>query len=135
MERIGQTTTVRVTNLERRPDRMAAFMAQAIHEQLMVVRAVSVLDVSSDRTNGTDSTEDGYFCGGYALNGQGRLAEVEKRLCQLVGGHANRLNELVETHRHPNDQKPFDKEASASEDVLVRIIPSKKACALSHIAS
>jgi hypothetical protein len=126
IERVGRLSTVRVINLEMRQDRMAAFMAQARHEQLLVVRGVSGLDAAAD--------SDNYFCGKFALDGQGRPAEVETCLRQLVGGEQRRLNELVETHWCPNDLKPFDVDAPSSED-LVRISPSEKACALSHIAT
>jgi hypothetical protein len=130
IEKAGQSITVRVINLERRPDRMASFMAQAMQERLVIVRGVSILDISEKE----DNTMDGYSCGCYAIDGKGRPAEIELRLIQLVGGQSHRLNELVETHWRPNDLKPFDTDAPESED-LVRISPSEKACALSHVAT
>ena len=56
IERTGQALTVRVINLERRSDKMAVFTAQAIHERLMFVRGVGVIDVPE---NSDDTSLDG----------------------------------------------------------------------------
>ena len=70
----------------------------------------------------------------FAIDGKGTFAVVEKYLADFVGGQS-RLKELVESHWRPNDLRAFDNDAPDSEDVVVRLSPSEKACALSHIAS
>ena len=129
IQRVSNTPTLRVINLERRKDRMAAFVAQMVQESVMMIKGVERFDISSSQD---EDDFDGCIYGSYAFDGHGRLAEAEQRLSSMVGG--TNLDELVATHWRPNDLKPFDKDAPASED-LVRISPSEKACALSHIAT
>jgi hypothetical protein len=129
IHRVSSTPTVRVINLERRKDRLAAFAAQMVQESVMMIKAVARFDINSSQD---EDDFDGYLYGCHAFDGQGRLAEAEQRLSSMVGD--TNLDELVATHWRPNDLKPFDKDAPASED-LVRISPSEKACALSHIGA
>jgi hypothetical protein len=129
IQRVSNTPTLRVINLERRKDRMAAFMAQMVQESVMMIKGVARFDISSNQ-DADDFDDSMYGC--HAFDGQGRLVEAEQRLSSIVGD--NNIDELVATHWRPNDLTPFDKDAPASKD-LVRISPSEKACALSHIAS
>jgi hypothetical protein len=132
METIGQAVTVKIINLERRPDRMAHILSQAVHHGVMVMRAVS--DINQLKEDG-DEIREHSFGGCYAFDGgQGRPAEVELRLSRQVGCDQEGLNSFVETHWRPNDLRAFDTEAPDSLD-LVRISSSEKACALSHVAS
>jgi hypothetical protein len=127
---VGQIPTVRFINLERRPDRKIAFITQATHQELLVMRGVARLGTSKE-LNGRNEFS---FGGRYAFDGQGRPDQVEKRLCQILGCDFEKLSTLVATHWRPNDLKPFDSEAPDSLN-QARISPSEKACALSHIAS
>eukprot|EP00980_Cylindrotheca_fusiformis_P015976 scaffold4690_cov116-Cylindrotheca_fusiformis.AAC.6 len=131
VETLGQLPTLKIINLERRPDRLAHFLAQAVHQGIMVMRAVA--DIVTD-----DSAEkkDHWFGGAHALDGgNGRPVEIELRLSKQIGCEDQEgLNGYVDTHWRPNDLKVFDTEAPNSLD-LVRISSSEKACALSHIAS
>jgi hypothetical protein len=129
IQRVGNTPTLRVINLERRKDRMAAFVAQMVQERVMVIKGVTRFAISSSQD---EDDLNGYMYGCDAFDGQGRLAEAEQRLSSIVGD--TNLDELVATHWRPNDLKPFDKDAPDSKD-LVRISPSEKACALSHISA
>lgn len=132
IERIGRSISIRVINLERRQDRLNVFVAQAIHQGLMAIRAVSSFNHSNDPDeNFVECVFDNF---NYAFDGGGKPAQVEQHLSKLVGPPFGNLSKLVESHWRPNDLKPFDSEAP---DVLTlaRISPSEKACALSHIAS
>jgi GR25 family glycosyltransferase involved in LPS biosynthesis len=124
--------TVRVINLRRRPDRLALFMSQAMLHRLIVVKGVTDV-LHRTRPEGESHFALEGLIGGFAIDGQGKAAEVEKTLINLVGGNPEDLNRLVETHWFPNELKPFDR-AAPSADRRVLISPSEKACALSHIA-
>jgi hypothetical protein len=131
---VSQTTVVRVITLERRGDRMKAFMSQALQQDLMVVKAVVGLGPDGSTTsNSEDTTADGFYFGFFAIDGRGRLAEVQEHLERQVGS-LSVLNNLVATHWRPHDLKPFDKDAPDKDD-LVRTSPTERACALSHVAS
>ncbi|KAL3938840.1 MAG: hypothetical protein SGBAC_006317 [Bacillariaceae sp.] len=124
METVGQAIVLRVINLERRPDRLASFLAQAAHYNLLVIRAVMLTNPSSSYQ----------FCHAFD-GGNGRPAEIESQLVQRLGCSQEELSEqFVQSHWRPNDLKVFDSEAPESLDET-RISPSEKACALSHIAS
>jgi hypothetical protein len=130
---VSRTPVVRVITLERRGDRMKAFMSQALQQDLMVVKAVVGLGPNGPTTNSTqDTTADGFYFGFSAIDGRGRLAEVQEHLERQVGS-LSALNNLVATHWRPHDLKPFDKDAPDKDD-LVRISPTERACALSHVA-
>jgi hypothetical protein len=133
VETMGQTLTVRVINLERRPDRLAAFWTQALGEGLMVLKGVSAMGEQDPTEDVDDQPKDLLYFGKFAFDGKGKAAEVERRLLRTVGGKQDTLNALVETHWVPNELKPFDSEAPDSDKKVV-ISPSEKACALSHIS-
>jgi GR25 family glycosyltransferase involved in LPS biosynthesis len=126
---LSRVPTIRVINLERRVDRMKAFVVQAQSERLMVAKAVASLDVKDDSNY---MEHDALFWGNHAFDGKGTVAEVETRLSTLIKP-AN-LNTHVETHWRPSDLKAFDKDAREDE-ALLPMSPSERACALSHIAS
>ena len=135
---------VRVINLERREDRMAAFMAQAMHAGLWAIRGV----IPPDRWQAMRTTEAydhsfASYIGTFAIDGsQGSPAEVETKLMDWIelGGHTNgsakkELDSLVKPQWRPNDLRAFDVHASDDPTFLVSLSPSEKACALSHIAT
>lgn len=131
---VSQTPVVRVISLERRGDRMKAFMSQALQQDLMVVKAVAGLSPNfSVTTSSQHTTADGFYFGFSAIDGRGRLAEVQEHLERQVGS-LSLLNKVVATHWRPHDLKPFDKDAPDKDD-LVRTSPTERACALSHVAS
>ena len=140
VERVSCLPTIRVINLERRKDRLSAFMSQAHCERLMIVKGVTHIDgYPVDEKNEADSylncRKRGQWCGGYAFDGHGNENIAEARIVsEVCGGQNDRLERLVESTWRPNDLKPFDKAAPESED-LVRLTPSEKACALSHAAT
>lgn len=125
---------VRVINLERRSDRMKAFMSQAAREHLLVVKAVAILEEREElSTDNETPLNECYEFGDYAIDGIGRLVEANKNLSDRLGS-VERLDKVVATHWRPNDLKAFDKDAPDSEH-LVRATPTERACALSHVAS
>ena len=133
---MSQTTTVHVINLERRKDRMATFIAGCMKEQLLCRKAVIDLrQVSSCTISAAVLRQSLRPPGVFAVDGgRGSLSKVENYLSEFVGGQAQ-LKEFVESHWRPNDLKAFDNEAPDSEDVVVRMSSSEKACAISHILS
>ena len=140
IERVGRLPTIRVINLERRKDRMSAFMAQARGGRLMIVRGVtdidgSLLEEPSLPDKNLSASKSGRWYGCYAFDGRGseELAE-ERMVAEACDGRHERLARLVENQWRPNDLKAFDTAALESED-LVRISPSERACALSHAAT
>jgi len=149
--------TVRVINLERRRDRMASFMSQAMHAGLWVLPGVIPPDrwqamekqeqqrndddtemISSDKCHDLIS-----YIGTHAIDGsQGSPAEIERNLIEWLelGGVANgrskiELDSLVLPQWRPNDLRAFDINASDDPNLMVSVSPSEKACALSHIAT
>jgi hypothetical protein len=131
VRRLSAYPVVRVINLERRKDRMKSFLEQALREHLLVFKAVTDFEVDE----GVDKVGSGfgYEFGRHAVDGQGRLVEATERLVLHVGS-IEVLNEYVSSSWRPNDLKPFDVDAPNSDE-LVRISPSERACALSHILS
>jgi GR25 family glycosyltransferase involved in LPS biosynthesis len=127
---IAKVPVVRVINLERRKDRMSAFMTQALRTNFLVLKAIG--DISKGQRNNQEGGE-GYEYGGYALDGHGRMAEAQGRLVESVGS-LTALNKLVAPEWRPNDLKAFDRGAPDHEG-LVPITASERACALSHLSS
>lgn len=117
--------TVRVINLQCREDRWKQFMTQAQRSQLLVVPAVTSL--------GND-TETNKFWGLKAHSGKeiGHLLFEQQIAPFLENGKS--LNDYVSTHWRPSDLKTFDTNAR-SDERLVRLSVSERACALSHISS
>jgi len=126
---------VRVINLERRTDRMKAFMSQAAREQVLVVKGVASFEACQrSKDDGDDDfIADGFECGNYAFDGKGRLVDANQHLVDCIGS-PERLDSVVATHWRPNDLKAFDRDAPALE-YLVRMTPTERACALSHVGS
>jgi hypothetical protein len=123
----SQCPFIRVINLRRRPDRLRAFLNQARHEQLLVMLGVSPLSYEI-------STGDYFlFYGQHAFDGQGSHLDFEKAVSQYIGPDI-KLSSYVSTHWRPSDLKAFDTLAR-SDDTQVRMSPSERACALSHIGS
>lgn len=124
---------VRVINLERRKDRLKEFVFQAVREHLLVIKGVTSYKIDK-RTEDPDlRVGDGFEFGLHAVDGQGRLADANEHLVKQVG-HMDQLNKVVSIVWRPNDLKPFDLNAPDTES-LVRMSPTERACALSHVAS
>ena len=133
---------VRVINLERRKDRMRAFTMQAIRERLLVVKAVTDSSLMTTKAESIVATEgstrnvgDGCEFGRFAIDGQGRLVEATARLVQYFESMDIVNSQYVQPHWRPNDLKPFDVDAPSNDSLMVRVSPSERACALSHILS
>ena len=124
----SQYPLVRVINLERRSDRLRNFLHQARHEQLLVMLAVSPLFYSTQ-----DLNKHVLFYGQHAFDGNGTHLDLEKFVSRYIASDLN-LSSYVSTHWRPNDLKAFDTFARG-DDSLVRMSPSERACALSHIGS
>ena len=111
--RLSQVPLIRFINLNRRVDRRNGFQAQAKIERLLIVDAVADLNAKEGNAR--------YFWGGKAFDGR----------CKSVDEN---VESYVATHWRPSDLKAFDRDA-LPDDRLVKISPSERACALSHIAS
>lgn len=114
---------IRVINLRRRPDRLRAFLNQARHEELLVILGVSSLLSNEERIR---------FCDHYAYDGQGNHLDFEKTVMKQLGNELI-LSSYVSTHWRPSDLRAFDTFARR-DDAQVRMSPSERACALSHIS-
>jgi len=129
--RIASTPTVRVIHLERRKDRLNAFLAQALRENVLFV--LSVEDLKGSEPALIREETPYLCCGRYAFDGFGRMVEAYERLSNEVGGLSN-MKALVNPQWCPNDLKPFDKGAPDDEG-LAQMSGGEVACALSHVAS
>lgn len=116
--------TVRVINLKSRPDRWRNFIHQARRENLFSILAVPTF--IGDKVT--------FDWGAHAFNGanDGQL-EFERKISSQFGC-AEMFGRLVDTHWRPNELKAFDSDAR-DDDKLVRMSPSERACALSHVTS
>ena len=130
MSNVCNQPTLRVINLQRRADRMNAFIAQAIADNVLTVLAVAFINPAGE----TQIPESGQFFGLHALDGSGRMAQVREVFLKAVGGKKKSLDALIQPQWRPNDLKPFDRDAPKS-DHLVMMTDTEIACALSHIAS
>jgi len=128
--------TVRVINLKRRKDRWDNFIMQARRQQLMTVLAVTALKhIEPIALNSScDINEDDYLWGNHAFDGEGSHLKFEERLSHQKSGKAVKLSRFIATHWIPNDLIAFDREAR-NDVKQVRMTPSERACALSHISS
>jgi hypothetical protein len=124
------TPMVRVINLQRRSDRLHAFHAQALRENLLMVLAIPECPFESDDSS-PQSGLSSHGC--HAIDGGGRKAEAHESLSRRIGS-PSRLPSLVNVHWRPSDLKAFDENAPSDEG-LATMSGSEIACALSHIAS
>jgi GR25 family glycosyltransferase involved in LPS biosynthesis len=129
-------TVVRVINLERRKDRMAAFIAQAMHANVVVVKALTParhLGRAFYGGPGSPVALDALI-GCYAVDGSIKNeGQAEKNLRDWTFSVG--IDSLVSPQWRPNGFKAFDDGASDDPDHLVSLSPSEKACAISHISS
>ncbi|KAL7541418.1 hypothetical protein ACHAXR_010913 [Thalassiosira sp. AJA248-18] len=137
----GETPTVRVINLKRRPDRALDFMECAVHkEQLIVVNGPSKLrrkSIIAARKNAKTSfigaNGDMECHGDFAFDGQCSRDELENQLVQRLDGKGT-LSDFVKAKWRPSELKAFDRDAREDFE-LVNTSMTEKACTLSHIAS
>lgn len=136
----------RVISLERREDRRAAFVSQAMQEGLWVMRGVVPPERWEDSNHAiVDGCSVPNHVGTYAVDGsQGTPAAVERKLMNWAasiptdsssGKDPTSLDSLVAPQWRPNDLHAFDVYAPEDPTLMVTLSPSEKACALSHIAS
>ena len=120
---IGEIPTVRVINLERRPDRLLNFMSIASKEQVVVIKG------PIDATKYYDENED--CAGHHAFDGKCTFNEIKELVSTRLGGD---FSDFVTSKWRPGDLRAFDRNARKSQD-LVQTSLTEMACALSHIAS
>ncbi len=144
---------VRIINLERRKDRMASFVSQAMHAGLWTIRGV-IPPERWDMLQQQKTCQKSVFAGAeaniltshvgtFAIDGsQGSPAQVELKLMEWLelGGVPSslvkrELDSLIKPQWRPNDLRAFDIHASDDPNLVVSLSPSEKACALSHIAT
>jgi hypothetical protein len=111
---LSQVPLIRFINLQRRVDRRNAFQSQAKVEKLLIVDAL----VSFEAEDGHPS----YYWGGRAFDGRSDTIDESD------------ITDKVATHWRPSDLKAFDKDAPSDDD-LVKMSSTERACALSHISS
>ena len=138
----GEIPTVRVINLERRPDRALDFVGCTVHkEQLIVVKGPAKLRrkaLVSARNNSKmpsfvgPKNDDEECPGNFAFDGQCSRDELEKQLQQRLDGKGT-LSDFVKPKWRPSELKAFDRDARGDFE-LVNTSITEKACALSHIA-
>ncbi|KAL9182178.1 hypothetical protein ACHAXT_012830 [Thalassiosira profunda] len=133
--------TVRIINLERRPDRALDFMGCAVNrEQLIVIRGPTklrpkshILSSENAKSYAASRENDEDCLGGFAFDGKGTQRELESQLKQRMDGKGA-LKDFVADQWRPSDLKAFDRDAR-DDFKLVRTSNTEKACALSHVAS
>ena len=129
----SEAPTVRVINLERRPDRALNFLAGAVREELVVMKGPRMLrrrsiEPSRQPLSPYDQEEPGFF----AFDGQCSLEELESQLDKKLIGKG-RLSDFVVAKWRPSELKAFDSNAR-NDFVEVHSSMTERACALSHIA-
>ncbi len=136
-----EVPVIRVINLQRRTDRWSKMIVQASHHQLLLVKAVSppaLLDHSKS------CVENQPLCscmdvvthplwGQFAFDGRGSAADFEQNMDICFGGPSH-FKLLVKSQWRPYMLQPLDRNAK-KQQVSVRIDPTERACALSHIFS
>lgn len=120
LAQVSGQIVVRVINLNRRKDRWTQFTVQAQRMKLVSVPAVtSFLKPSTfwgmKAYDGTDSSD----------------ASLEEN---IFGQSTHKMDSYVASHWRPSDLRPFDSNAR-SDEKLVRMSVTERACALSHISS
>ena len=133
---------VRVINLQRRQDRMASFMSEAMSHRLLVMRGVILPKYWHEKDFQISNLSS--LIGTYAIDGsQGSPAEVERKLMNLLESTEKDnpeqavlpLETIVARQWCPNELRIFDRLASKDDSFMVSLSPSEKACALSHIST
>lgn len=132
--------TVRVINLQRRKDRMAQFMAQAMHSDIMVVKAVLSpkhwQGVSHDIAHFPRANDlIGTYAVDESLSSPVSVTHSLKDFIANAGPNELDLDSLVAPQWRPSDIAAFDAFATDDQNRLVSLSQSEKACAMSHIAA
>ena len=125
------TVTVRVINLERRPDRLLDFTECAVNsEQMLVMKAVAKL---KPKNSVATCDEGGETTGNFAFDGQCSKDELETKIAQITNGLCA-LSDFVKEEWKPSELSAFDKHAG-SDFKDAHTTTSETACALSHIGT
>ena len=134
--------SVRVINLQRRQDRMASFLSQAMHQGLWAMKGVVTPMYWLEHTNHGPTLSS--VLGTFAVDGsQGSPAQVEQKLTAWIQNNEGKpssetpikLNSLISPQWNPHELKTFDAFAPNDPNISVSLSPSEKACALSHIST
>lgn len=123
----AENITVRVINLQRRPDRLLDFFGRTVNdERILVMKGVAkLLNQKQKATEFSSTKEEG---GNFAFDGKNDVACLK----MSVGDCA--LSDFVKEEWVPMELAAFDTNAG-SDFKEVRTTTSEKACALSHIAT
>mmetsp|Transcript_7053 Transcript_7053/g.10109 ORF Transcript_7053/g.10109 Transcript_7053/m.10109 type:complete len:1322 (-) Transcript_7053:203-4168(-) len=124
---------VRVINLKRRPDRWKSLIVQARKQRILVILAVTTLWGEDNQSDDPQNNEERECCNRHAYDGSGSHVEFEGRMMKESEG-ALSISNFVTTHWRPCDLKAFDK-AARGDDNPIKMSPSERACAMSHISS
>ena len=120
LAQVSGRVVVRVINLNRRKDRWRQFIVQAQRMKVVSVPAVTsflkpITFWGMKAFDGTDSSN----------------ASLEEN---VFGQSTHKMDNYVASHWRPCDLRPFDSNAR-SDEKLVRMSVTERACALSHISS
>ena len=129
----SEAPTVRVINLERRPDRALNFLAGAVREELVVAKGPRMLHrIPIEPSRQSFSPFDPESPGFFAFDGQCSQEELESQLDKRLVGKG-RLSDFVVTKWRPSELKAFDRNAR-DDFAEVNSSMTERACALSHIS-
>jgi len=132
---VAAIVTVRVINLERRPDRLLDFMECAVNsERMLVMKGVAKMKLKSyvsARKKGAAICEEAEYK--FAFDGHCSKDELETHIAQMTEG-IGALSNFVKEEWKPSELSAFDKHAG-SDFKDAHTTTSEKACALSHIAT
>ena len=125
----AENITVRVINLQRRPDRLLDFFGRTVNdERILVMKGVAKLLNQKQKATEFSSTKD--EGGNFAFDGKN---DVAAQIAKMSEGDCA-LSDFVREEWVPMELAAFDTNAG-SDFKEVRTTTSEKACALSHIAT
>ena len=131
----AENVTVRVINLQRRPDRLLDFYGRTVNnERILVMKGVAKLLNQKQKATEFSSTKDEDGGGGkFAFDGKNDVACLKAQIAKMSEGGCA-LSDFVKEEWVPMELAAFDTNAG-SDFKEARTTTSEKACALSHIAT
>ncbi|KAL7454882.1 hypothetical protein ACHAWC_006469 [Mediolabrus comicus] len=128
----AENVTVRVINLQRRPDRLLDFFGRTVNnERILVMNGVAKLP--NQKQNATEFSSTKEEGGNFAFDGKNDVACLKAQITKMSEGDCA-LSDFVKEEWVPMELAAFDTNAG-SDFKEVRTTTSEKACALSHIAT